>query len=72
LLGSNEPQIFTSSHGIVPDDGQQAAMQDAELLAKHASDNQQRFDQNREVGHVLDKLLDSFDGKADVAESASP
>ena len=47
-------------------------MQDAELLAKHASDNQQRFDQNREVGHVLDKLLDSFDGKADVAESASP
>jgi len=31
-------------------------MQDAELLAKHPSDNQQRFDQNRQVGQVLDKL----------------
>jgi len=34
------------SHGVVPDDCQQAAMQDAELLTKHPSDNQQRFDQD--------------------------
>ena len=29
------------------------------MLAKHPSDNQQRFDQNRQIGHVLDKLLDA-------------
>jgi hypothetical protein len=34
-------------------------MQDSELLAKHPSDNQQRFNQNRQVGQVLDKLLDA-------------
>ena len=31
------------AHLIIPDDGQQAAMQDAELLAKRPSDNEQRF-----------------------------
>jgi hypothetical protein len=32
------------AHLIIPDDGQQAAMQDAELLAKHPPDNKQGFD----------------------------
>ena len=35
------------AHIIVPDNGQQAAMQDADLLAKHPPDNEQRFDQTR-------------------------
>ena len=34
-------------------------MQDAELFAKRPSDNEQRFDQRRQVGQVLDKLPDS-------------
>src|SRR6516162_8424238 len=34
-------------------------MQDAELLAKDPPDNQQRFDQDGQVGEVLDKLLDA-------------
>jgi hypothetical protein len=32
-----------SADVIVPDDGHQAAMQDANLLAKHPPDNEQRF-----------------------------
>ena len=32
-------------------------MQDAELLAKCPSDNEQRFDQRRQVGQVLDSFL---------------
>ena len=35
------------THVVVADDGQQAAMQDAELLAKHPADNKQWFDQGR-------------------------
>src|SRR6185436_14331826 len=37
------------AHLIIPDDGQQAAMQDTELLAKRPSNNEQRFDQRRQV-----------------------
>jgi hypothetical protein len=33
-------------------------MQDAELLAKHAPDNKQRFDQDGQIRKVLDQLLD--------------
>jgi SAM-dependent methyltransferase len=47
------------AHLIVPNDGQQAAMQDAELLAKCPSDNEQRFDQCSQVGQVLDELPDA-------------
>jgi hypothetical protein len=45
-----EKAASTTSHTIspyliVPHDGQQAAVQDADLLAKHSPDNQHRFDQ---------------------------
>ncbi len=33
-------------------------MQDAELLAKHTPDNEQRFDQNDQVREILDQFLD--------------
>ena len=46
------------AHLINPDDGQQAAMQDDDLFAKRLPDNEQRFDQHRQIWHVLDKLLD--------------
>src|SRR4029450_10479172 len=49
----------TPTHVIVPHDGQQAAMQDAELLAKYPPDNEQRFDQHSQIREVLDKLLDT-------------
>jgi hypothetical protein len=32
------------AHLIFPDDGQQAAVQDTDLFAKHPPDNEQRFD----------------------------
>jgi len=35
------------AHLIVPDNSQQAPVQDVELLAQHSADNQQRFDQDR-------------------------
>jgi hypothetical protein len=44
---------------IGPDDGQQAAMQDAELLANDSPDNEQRFHQRGQIGEVLDKLPDT-------------
>src|SRR5215467_14236020 len=47
------------AHIIVPDDGQQAAMQDAELLANDPPDNEQRFHQHGQIGKPLDKLLDT-------------
>ena len=34
-------------------------MQDAELLAKRPSDNEQRFDQRSQVGQVFDQLPDA-------------
>src|SRR6516165_6792035 len=46
------------AHIIVADDGQHAAMQDAELLAKHPPDNEQRFHQYGQIGKVFDKLPD--------------
>src|SRR5215471_2081265 len=45
-----------AAHIIVPDDGQQAAMQDAELLANDPPDNEQRFHQHGQIGNALDKL----------------
>ena len=33
-------------------------VQEAKLLTKHPSDNQQRVDQNSQLGEVLDQLLD--------------
>src|SRR6478672_3452869 len=39
---------------VIPDDGQQAAMQDAELLAKRPSNNEQRLDQR--PGQVSSRL----------------
>src|SRR5215470_17572616 len=45
-----------AAHIIVPDDNQQAAMQDAELLANYPPDNEQRFHQHCQIGKVLDKL----------------
>jgi len=35
-----------------------AAVQDAKLLPQHPPDNEQRFNQDRQVGLVLDQLLD--------------
>jgi hypothetical protein len=40
----------TPAYLVIPDDRQQAAMQDAELLAKRPSNNEQRFDQRGQVG----------------------
>ena len=36
-----------------------SAMQDAELLAKRPSNNEQRFYQYRQVGEVLDKVFNA-------------
>src|SRR5215831_20210138 len=47
------------AHVIVPDDGQQAAMQDAELLANDPPDNEQRFHQHGQIGKAFDKLPDT-------------
>jgi hypothetical protein len=33
-------------------------MQNSDLLAKHPPDNKQRFNQHRQIRHVLDELLD--------------
>src|SRR5262249_2463446 len=44
------------AHIIVPDDGQQVAMQDAELLANYPPDDEQRFHQHSHIGKTLDKL----------------
>ena len=47
------------THVVVADDGQQAAMEDAELLAKHPADNKQWFDQYCQVREVLDQFRDT-------------
>src|SRR6202022_3981622 len=49
----------TPAHLIVPDDGQQATMKHADLLAKRPPDNEPRFDQNSQIRQVLHKLLDA-------------
>src|SRR6478736_3416960 len=57
--GRHQGSSSSPAHLIIPDDGQQAAMQDTELLAKRPSNNEQRFDQRRQVGQVLDELSDA-------------
>jgi hypothetical protein len=52
------PGIRAPAHFIVADDGQHAAMQDAELLANDLSDNEQRFNQHGQIRKVFDKLPD--------------
>ena len=47
------------AHLIIPDNGQQTAMQDDDLFAKCPPDNEHRLDQHRQVGEVLNKLLDA-------------
>jgi hypothetical protein len=42
---------------VIPDDGQQATVQDADLLAEDPPDNEQRFDQHSQMWEFLDKLL---------------
>jgi len=50
------PAHQAAAHIIVPDDNQQAVMQDPELLANYPPDNEQRFHQHGQIGKVLDKL----------------
>ena len=47
----------TSAHFVVPDDGQQATMQDDDLFAECPPDNEQGFDQPGQVGEALDQLV---------------
>jgi hypothetical protein len=47
------------AHIILPDNGQQTAMQDDDLFAKRPPDNEHRLDQHRQVGEVLNKLPDA-------------
>jgi hypothetical protein len=47
------------AHVIVPDNSQQAAMQEVELLTQYPPDNEQRFHQQDQVGKVLDQLLNA-------------
>jgi hypothetical protein len=44
------------AHLIIPDDGQQAAVEDADLLAKSPPDNEEWFDQKDQIGDTLDQL----------------
>ena len=45
------------AHVIVAHDGQQAAVQDGELLAQHSPDDEQRFNEDGQIGEALDQLL---------------
>src|SRR5262249_47742174 len=56
-LGYIEGQNITIELG--PDEGQQAPMQDADLLANCPPDNEQRLDQHGQIGKVRDKLPDA-------------
>src|SRR5213592_3714166 len=47
------------AHLIIPDNGQQTAMQDDDLFANDPPDNEHRLDQHRQVGEVLNKLPDA-------------
>src|ERR1700722_11799506 len=44
---------------ILPDNSQQAAVQDDDLFTEHPPDDEQRLHQYRQVGDILDKLLDA-------------
>ena len=46
------------AHLIIPDNGQQTAMQDDDLFAKRPPDNEHRLEQHRQVGEVFNKLPD--------------
>ena len=68
------------AHLIIPDNGQQTAMQDDDLFAKRLPDNEHRLDQHRQVGEVLNKLPDAglklhlpdhSDLEAEVAQSTA-
>src|SRR5436189_4515076 len=65
---------------VLPDDSQQPAVQDDDLLAQRPPDDEQRLHQYRQVGDILDKLLDAglephlanhSDLEAEVAQSTS-
>src|ERR1700692_1037525 len=65
---------------ILPDDSQQAAVQDDDLFTEHPPDDEQRLHQYRQVEDILDKLLDAglephlanhSDLEAEVAQSTS-
>jgi hypothetical protein len=47
------------AHLILPDDSQQAAVQDDDLFTEHPPDDEQRLHQYRQVGDILDKLLNA-------------
>src|SRR6478736_7941428 len=66
---------------ILPNDSQQAAVQDDDLFTEYPPDDEQRLHQYRQVGDILDKLLDAglephlanhSDLEAEVAQSTSP
>src|SRR6202040_874843 len=65
---------------ILPDDSQQAAVEDDDLFGEHPPDDEQRLHQDRQVGGNVDKLLDAglephladhSDLEAEVAQSTS-
>src|ERR1019366_291219 len=47
------------AHLIVPHNGEQAAVQDAELLAKRPSDNKQWFNHSGYIWKISDQLSDA-------------
>jgi hypothetical protein len=47
------------AHLIVLHDGQQATVQNAELLAQHSPDNKQRFNEDGQIGVALDQFSDA-------------
>jgi hypothetical protein len=52
-------ELIASSQTLTLRSSARFTSQDAELLTQHLSDNEQRFDQNGQVGRVLDQLLDA-------------
>src|ERR1700739_2268924 len=66
---------------ILPDDSEQAAVQDDDLFTHAPPDDEPRLHQHRQVGDILDKLLDAglephlanhSDLEAEVAQEAGP
>jgi hypothetical protein len=52
-------ELIASSQTLTLRSSARFTAQDAELLTQHLPDNEQRFDQNGQVGQVLDQLLDA-------------
>src|ERR1700681_3308808 len=88
IPGAGQPHHGADTRGrhqapaylILPDDSQQAAVQDDDLFTEHPPDDEQRLHQYRQVGDILDKLLDAglephlanhSDLEAEVAQSTS-